>query len=57
MGAHECEELEAYQQEGVELQQIAWIEAMKDKVEENLAKGIPNVFHRCILDSETSVPF
>ena len=57
VGAHECEELEAYEKEGVHRDNIAWIDAMKDKVVENTAKGIPHVFHRCILDTETTVPF
>lgn len=44
VGAHDCEELGAYEAQGTKRNDIVWLEAMRDKVEQNTARGIPNVF-------------
>lgn len=52
VGAHECEEMGLYQSLGVSPDQILWIDAIADKVEEATARGIPNVYHAVISDRD-----
>ncbi len=57
LGAHKCEELEAYKAQGISEDKIAWIEAQGDLVKEMKSRGVKNIFNHCILDVETTVPF
>jgi FkbM family methyltransferase len=57
IGAHKCEELSSYMNEGIEDTNIAWIDAQAEFVEEMKQKGIKNIHAHCILDVETTVPF
>lgn len=52
VGAHECEEMELYKILSITPQQIVWIDAMSNKVDEATAKGIPNVYHAVITDTD-----
>ena len=57
VGAHTCEEMDAYKSQGISEESIAWIEAQGDLVQKMKDKGVPNIFQHCILDVETTVPF
>ena len=50
IGAHECEELQFYNQIGLNPEDIIWIEAISSKVAEAANKGIPNVYNAIITD-------
>ena len=50
IGAHECEELQFYNQLGVPPNNIVWIDAIPSKVIEATNKGIPNVYNAVITD-------
>ncbi len=52
VGAHECEELEAYKTLGVEPPNIVWIDAIPSKVERAMQLGIPNVYHAVVSDGD-----
>jgi FkbM family methyltransferase len=53
VGAHNCEELEAYQRLfGISPQNMVWIDALKDKVDQASARGIPNVYCAVITDKD-----
>lgn len=51
IGAHECEELDDYLKEGIDKDNIYWIEAMEDKVE--LMKTLKNAkIYQALIDIE-----
>jgi FkbM family methyltransferase len=50
IGAHECEELNFYNQMGLKAEDIVWIDAIPSKVTEAINKGIPNVYNAVITD-------
>lgn len=50
VGAHECEELEAYKAIGVQTDKIYWVEAMSNKVDLMKSRGVPNVFQALVDD-------
>lgn len=53
IGAHECEEIQFYRNVlKLNLNDILWIEAMPDKVEMALNRGIPNVYNSIITDKD-----
>ena len=53
IGAHECEERAFYNNFlKISDDQIIWIDALPNKVEAALAKGIPNVFHALVSDKD-----
>jgi hypothetical protein len=53
VGAHECEEINTYQQVfGVPPRNMIWIDALQDKVNQASARGIPNVFYAVITDKD-----
>jgi FkbM family methyltransferase len=56
IGAHECEELAAYTQNGVNPDNIIWIEANPSLVEKMRAAGTP-VYNAAISNKEEEVPF
>ena len=57
IGAHECEELEAYLNNNIDATNIVWIDAIKEKVDQAIARGIPNVFNAVIHDKEENITF
>ena len=50
IGAHECEEIPFYAAIGISPENTIWIEAQASKVEEAIARGIPNVFCNAVSD-------
>lgn len=48
VGAHECEELKSYNENGVPPQKVYWVEAMSDKVSKMKSMNVPNVFQGLI---------
>lgn len=57
VGAHECEELMDYMRQGVNINNIVWIEGNDDKVQQMKAKGVPNIFQGLVSDKEEDVNF
>jgi hypothetical protein len=57
IGAHDCEELEAYLNENIDPTNIVWIDAIKEKVDQAVIRGIPNVFNAVIHDKEENITF
>ncbi len=56
IGAHECEELDAYISNGIKKENIVWIEANPDLVQRMNARGT-YVYNAAISDTENEVPF
>jgi len=56
IGAHECEEIDAYFRVGVKPESIIWLEANSDIVM-NISKSIPNVYHAVVSDCIETVEF
>lgn len=52
IGAHECEELPFYHSLGLSSEAVYWIEALPNKVAENIHRGIPNVFQSVMSDTD-----
>ena len=52
IGAHDCEELDVYRYLGIPDKNVTWIDALHDKVEQSLARGIPNVYQAVISDTD-----
>jgi hypothetical protein len=52
VGAHECEELGFYNQLGLSVEDLVWIDAIGSKVFEAQIRGIPNVFNAVITDKD-----
>uniref|UniRef100_A0A6C0DNA9 Methyltransferase FkbM domain-containing protein n=1 Tax=viral metagenome TaxID=1070528 RepID=A0A6C0DNA9_9ZZZZ len=50
IGAHECEELQFYNDLGLKPEDVVWIDAIPSKVTEATNKGIPNVYNAVITD-------
>ena len=50
LGAHDCEELEFYNQLGIENKDIIWIDAINEKVIQAKNKGIQNIYNAVITD-------
>lgn len=50
IGAHDCEEIPFYQR--LHVSSVIWMDAMKDKVEQATARGIPNVYHAVVTDQD-----
>jgi FkbM family methyltransferase len=50
IGAHECEELNAYTQFNINPLQIYWVEAQQNKVDQMKSKEIPNIYQAIIDD-------
>lgn len=57
LGAHNCEEKEAYNARGIHDDHIYWIDALSEKVEMNKQKGIPHIYEATIYNEEETVPF
>jgi FkbM family methyltransferase len=52
VGAHDCEELPIYNNFGIKTEDIVWVDALSFKVEQSIARGIPNVYHAVITDKD-----
>jgi FkbM family methyltransferase len=52
IGAHDCEELEYYNLFGVKQEDVVWIDAIPEKVQNAIQRGIPNVYHAVITDKD-----
>jgi hypothetical protein len=52
LGAHECEELSFYNEIGVSNENIVWIEAINEKVNQAVNRGILNVYNAVITDKD-----
>jgi hypothetical protein len=52
VGAHDCEELSIYNNFGIKTEDIVWVDALSFKVEQSIARGIPNVYHAVITDKD-----
>jgi FkbM family methyltransferase len=52
VGAHECEELSAYNQLGVSSNTVIWVDAIPQKVLEAKNRGIENVYHAVVTDKD-----
>ena len=57
IGAHDCEELSSYEIEGIDRNNIIWIDAMQEKVEQATVQNIPNVYQAVISDKVENVEF
>jgi FkbM family methyltransferase len=57
IGAHHCEELNSYKENGVNQQNIYWIDAIKEKVDLMRSRGVPNVFCAALDNNEQVVNF
>lgn len=56
LGAHECEELDFYNNYlGVKNEDIVWIDAILSKVTEAKNRGIPNVYNAVVTDKNDEV--
>jgi hypothetical protein len=52
IGAHDCEELSAYNNFGIINENVLWIDAINEKVIQAKNRGIPNVYHAVITDKD-----
>jgi FkbM family methyltransferase len=52
IGAHECEELDAYKSLGLNLADLVWIDAIPSKVKMMTNRGIPHVYSAVITDKD-----
>jgi hypothetical protein len=52
IGAHECEELQFYNNLGLKNENIVWIDAIPSKVDEATKRGVPNVYNAVITDKD-----
>jgi FkbM family methyltransferase len=57
IGAHHCEELNSYVENGVKKDNIYWVDAIKEKVDLMKSKGVPNVFCAALDNKERNVKF
>ncbi len=57
LGAHICDEKQAYNQNGVADENIVWIEGNPLLVQQMQGSGIPNIYHALIDETEHVVPF
>jgi len=55
LGAHECEELPFYNSLGVTNENVIWLDAISDKVEQATKRGIPNVYHAVVSDVDDAM--
>lgn len=57
VGAHECEEKEVYNQHGILDTKIVWIDGNEDLVKRMKGRGVPNVYHALVDETERDVTF
>lgn len=52
IGAHNCEELSIYDTLGIKGDKIIWIDAIQEKVDEAKSRGIQNIYHAVVTDTD-----
>jgi hypothetical protein len=52
VGAHGCEELGFYNLMSIGPLNVIWIDAIDEKVEQSIARGVPNVYNAVITDKD-----
>jgi FkbM family methyltransferase len=52
IGAHDCEELGFYNSMNIGPMNVIWIDAIKEKVDQANARGVPNVYNAVITDKD-----
>lgn len=52
IGAHNCEELGFYNSMSIGPLNVIWIDAIKEKVDQATARGVPNVYNAVITDKD-----
>lgn len=52
VGAHECEEMEFYKQLGLTPNDVTWLDAIPEKVEQAKRRGMPNVYQALVTDKD-----
>ena len=57
IGAHECEEREAYMNQGIPDSMVYWVEGNPEKVHFNKEKGVPHIYQGLIYNEEKEVDF
>jgi len=57
IGAHECEELEAYMHNGVNPSNVIWVDALQEKVDLMKSRGIENVYCAALDSKEADATF
>ena len=57
LGAHECEEKEVYNQHGIPDTKIVWVDGNEHLVERMKARGVPNLYHALVDETERDVNF
>jgi len=55
IGAHECEEQDVYRFFGIADKRVVWIDALQDKVDQAVQRGIPNVYQAVISDKDGEI--
>ena len=52
VGAHDCEEMTFYHSLSLKDEDVVWIDAIQEKVDENVQRGIPNVHCHVVSDRD-----
>jgi FkbM family methyltransferase len=52
IGAHECEEMPFYKMLGLKDNDVIWIDAISEKVEQAKNRGVPNMYNAVVTDSD-----
>jgi hypothetical protein len=52
IGAHECEEMPFYKMLGLKDNDVIWIDAISEKVEQAKNKGVLNMYNAVVTDSD-----
>jgi len=55
IGAHDCEEVDVYRHFGIPDKRVIWIDAMQDKVDQAIQRGIPNVYQAVVSDEDNKI--
>ena len=57
IGAHECEELQAYMLNGVNPSSVVWVDALQEKVDLMKSRGVENVYCAALDSKEADATF
>lgn len=52
IGAHDCEEMQFYNNMGISANKVVWIDAIQEKVDQAKSRHIPNVYQAVITDKD-----
>lgn len=55
IGAHDCEEQDVYRYFGIPDKRVVWIDALQDKVDQAVQRGVPNVYQSVISDKDGEI--